>query len=113
MNQTLIDLVKMKIKTLQYEDLFWLAAKDIIFFSENDPQGWRACILLSDVYGYACADAEPILPEQAREVRNAYEKWKWSGVIAWVALKRNQEPLEEYRTPEYFVAKELLNLHVL
>ena len=102
-------------KLLEYSQLFWLAARDVVWFAEassSDLQehmasrgGWIALINLSDTFGYACADAERLAPGQAHEVRAYYEEYGWSGVIAWVSVKRNQEPLEELKTPEYLKAR--------
>lgn len=102
-------------KLFEYEQMFWLASRDVLYFAEATHHeldaargGWRVCVLCNDTFGYACADAEIIAPGQAREVRAFYEAFGWDGVIAWVAEKRQQAPLKELQTPKYFQAKAAL-----
>jgi hypothetical protein len=42
------------------------------------------------------------------EVREAYGKYGWDGVVAWVSERRGEEPTERFRTPEYLKAKAFL-----
>lgn len=99
---------------LDYEHLFWLAARDLVFFSSYNNElkdwdgGWCAVINCSDTFGYACADATYIAPGQEREVKEIYEKYGWSGLVAWCALERDDVPLIELQTEKYHLAiKEL------
>lgn len=113
-----VQIARLRQQLLEYSQLFWLASRDIIFFVEgklpepeslekhavDDRGGWHAAVLLNDVFGYACADAETIFPGQAAEIKTFYETFGWDGVIAWVANARNQEPLKELRTEKYLQA---------
>jgi len=39
----------------------------------------------------------------------AYKKFSWSGVDAWIAIKRGIDVLEQRITPEYIAAKGWIN----
>lgn len=89
------------------EHLFWLAARDIVFFSTYDTNAadwtnhWHACINCNDTFYYACADATPMDAIEASMVRYMYDKWDWAGVIAWCAVKRDKQPLLSLQTDKY------------
>jgi hypothetical protein len=102
---------------LDCEMLFWLAAREIVFFGTWEENlgdwtnGWTSAVNVNDTFYYACADAESLEPGRAHEVRAAYERWGYHGVIAWASIKRNQDPLARLVTPAYLEAKaELLKL---
>lgn len=93
------------------EHLFWLAARDYIFFSEYDDlgkwsNGWCASILCNDTFGYACADCEELEPGNAEEVRKIADKYGWDGVTAWAAFRRGCEPIKPLLTEKYYKARE-------
>ena len=94
--------------------LFWLAARDIVFFCTYDEEvsnwtnGWSVAVNCNDTFYYACADAESLEPGRVHEVKAAFEKWGWPGVVAWTAIKRDGDPIKELCTPAYYEAKEAL-----
>jgi len=98
---------------LECEQLFWLASRDIVFFSTYEEglqtwtNGWAAVINVNDIFCYA-ADAEHLEPERAGEVIDAFKKWGYDGVIAWASIKRNGDPLKKFITPKFLEAKEEL-----
>lgn len=101
-------------KIIEYEQLFWLASREIIFFHQYNEEvktwdrGWYAAVLCNDTFFWACADAEDLAPDQAHKVKAIYEKYGWSGVVAWCAVKRGMKPLEQLQDEKYFKAiKEL------
>lgn len=91
----------------QYQQLFWLAARDIVFFStyneeiEDWDNGFHAAVNCNDTFYYACADAEGLAPGEAYKVRDFYERYGWAGVVAWAAKKRGAEPLKELQDDKY------------
>jgi len=97
----------------EYEHLFWLAARDIVFFSTYNEElddydnGWRAVVICNDVFYYA-ADSQRLPPHREHEIREMFEKYGWAGVTAWVAFERGEEPLKEIQDKEYLKAMEEL-----
>lgn len=91
--------------------LFWLAARDVVFFSTYNEEikgrdnGWHAAVNCNDTFYYASADATDLAPGHEHEVRAAFDQWGWAGVVAWCAIERGQEPLEQLQTDEYRQAR--------
>lgn len=98
----------------EYEHLFWLAARDVIFFSEFNEDlsgwdnGWYAVVSCNDMFYYASADATHIAKGEEHEVREMFEKYGWGGVTAWCSVKRNEEPIKEIQDDNYLRALEEL-----
>lgn len=96
--------------------LFWLAARDIVFFTTCEPElegwsgGWSAAVSCNDTFAYACADAEFLAPGREAELKALFDKYGWSGVVAWCAKERNQYPIKEYRSEQYRKALEELGV---
>jgi hypothetical protein len=92
------------------EALFWLAARDIVFFAtynqaiEDWDNGWHAAVNCNDTFYYASADATAFEPHEAKEIRRVFEQWGWDGVVAWCAIRRGEEPLSELRTSTHLEA---------
>ena len=95
--------------------MMWLAARDLLFFSEYDDEdmdwegeevGFSCAILCNDTFYYASADAESICDVEDLElVKYLYEKYSYDGVVAWVSSQRNwQEPLKPLQTDKYYEA---------
>lgn len=59
--------------------------------------GDKFVINLNDTFFYACADNEEISKEEAKEVIIMIKKYGDSGLIYWIAKKRNYDP----EIPEY------------
>lgn len=100
----------------EFEHLFWLAAKDVVFFSQYDEDldswdnGWHAVVVCNDMFYYASADATVIGRGREHEVREVFEKYGWGGVTAWCSIERNEEPLKEMQDEQYHKAiQELKN----
>ena len=99
----------------EYEHLFWLAARDIIFFSEYNENlddwdnGWYAAVSCNDTFYYASADAQSLAPGREHEVRDIFERYGWSGVTAWCCRERDYpEPIKEIQDDNYRKASEYL-----
>jgi hypothetical protein len=60
------------------------------------PHGKLLSILLSDTFGYACADGEDVKPEQCAEVAEIYRKFGYTGLVCWAAKQRGEPPVIEY-----------------
>jgi len=94
------------------EHLFWLAARDYVFFSRYDEaigdydNGWHVAINCNDTFYYACADACEMLPSEALEFRSLVEKFGWAGGVAWCSIKRGEEPLKRLQTEQYHIASQ-------
>ena len=95
----------------RYGHLFWLAARDVVFFSTYNEDikdwdnGWHAAVNCNDTFYYASADATHLAPGRECEVRAAFDRWEWAGVVAWCAIERGEEPLEQLRTEKYRQAR--------
>lgn len=61
------------------------------------------CINVGDTFAYACADAEPIKPEQLDEIGHIFDKYGHTGLICWVAKQRDEHPLVEILEDEAYV----------
>jgi len=100
----------------EYENLFWLAARDIVFFAtydeeeENWTDGWSVAVNCNDTFYYACADAEQIAPGEVDKLKEVFDKFSWSGVTAWCAVKRGTEPLKQLQTEQYQAAKQYISV---
>jgi len=107
---------KRKTRTIsEYESLFWLAARDIIFFSTYNEDlsdwdnGWHSVVSCNDTFCYATADCQKLAPGREHEVRELFEKYGWSGVVAWCSCERNfLEPIKEKQDDNYRKAVEEL-----
>jgi len=98
----------------EFEHLFWLAARDIVFFStfnedlDDWDDGWHAVVVCNDMFCYATADATSIAKGREHEVREIFEKYGWGGVTAWCSIERGLEPIKEIQDEQYHKAlKEL------
>lgn len=89
------------------EHLFWLAAHAGVFFTpyNEETKGWddywRPVINVSDTFYYACADAEGMKVSDAAELQHIFEQYGWDGIVAWVAIKRDEQPLAQLQTLKY------------
>lgn len=54
-------------------------------------------ILLNDTFSYACADAERFEVADLPEIHRLWKAHGYYGLVAWVARKRNEEPVKEVR----------------
>lgn len=84
-----------------------LLVKDVIHLSHRDGKAviW---LLMNDTFGYACADAEDVAVESLPLVARMWETHGYSGLTAFAANQRNQDPIVEHRTDEYKRALEEL-----
>ena len=89
------------------EHMFWLAARDVIFFTTYNSESkgwddyWRPVVICSDTFYYACADAEDMEISDLAEIRRIYEEYGWAGPVAWIALKRGEMPLVQLQDDEF------------
>ena len=105
---------ELEAENARLQALFWLAAHDIIFFSQYNTEkrqydsGFHPCVNCGDTFAYACADAEDIPPGDEEKVKSIFEEWDWDGVVAWIALKRGYEPIAPFITEKYLAARAAL-----
>jgi hypothetical protein len=96
------------------EKLFWLAARDVVFFSTyNDTtgdwdDGWHPAVNLNDTFCYACADAAPVRLDELDLLIEIYRRFGDDGVTAWAAQKRKADPIPPHRTEAYHAASRYL-----
>lgn len=58
-----------------------------------------------DTFAYACSDAEVVSLEELPGIHQVWQKHGYVGLVAWIARKRQQEPVKEYRyDPQYLAA---------
>lgn len=63
-------------------------------------------IQCNDTFMYACGDAEDCTLADLPEIARLWKAHGWSGLVAWIARKRNMEPVKEFRVdPRYLRAK--------
>ena len=70
-------------------------------FGDFDIRGLQICLLLNDTFDYATADAEPLTDDECIECAHVFKDHGWPGIVAWAAIKRGVEPLEQIQTKEY------------
>lgn len=96
------------------ETLFWLAAYDFVFFGNYNPEikdwdkDWHCYAYCSDTFFYASADAEGLAEGEEEFLKEVAEKFGWDGVVAWCAVKREMDPLQELLTPKFYEAKQFV-----
>ncbi len=73
----------------KYAAVMELAGKDVLFFAE----GGKPCLLCSDTFSYASADAEPVMLDEAEYVLELYRQFNYDGPMAWCSMKRNWLPV--------------------
>jgi hypothetical protein len=85
------------------EKLCWLAEKEYVFFStysdidkEYKKDKSFPCLLCSDTFGMAYADAELFDRSDIDLIIDMITKFGYKGIVAWVGKKRKQNPLFEY-----------------
>lgn len=71
------------LENLMLEEVIQLAVRD------DKTSLW---LNVNDTFYYA-ADGEDFEPGDLPKLNELYEKYGWQGIIAWVAKKRNMEPL--------------------
>ena len=54
-------------------------------------------IVCGDTFAYACADAESFTLSELSEVYRLWKAHGYVGLVAWIACKRQDEPIKEYR----------------
>jgi len=57
-----------------------------------------------DTFMYACADAERFDLADLPEIHRLWKKHGYCGQVAWIARKRNAEPVKEYRYDSRYIA---------
>ena len=94
-----------------------LTGGDDIFLSYYDGKV-NVSLNMNDTFGYACADAEDVLPEEFALVVELFEKFDYHGFTAWAAYKRKQdpnswscEPIKPRITPQYLEAVAYIKDH--
>lgn len=78
---------KQAIETMMFSDAFMLNLHD------NKVNMW---LCVNDVF-YPAADAEDISLEDLPVLAELYEQYDYPGIVAWVAKKRNIEPIKDKR----------------
>jgi hypothetical protein len=55
-------------------------------------EGDKYILNMNDTFHYACADAEEVTKEEAKEVVELFKQHGWKGIDYWVAKKRGYDP---------------------
>lgn len=93
-----------------FEKLFWLAARDVVFFgtynedTKDWDDGWHVAVSCNDTFYYASADAWSFKPKDVGKVKDVYDKWGLDGVVALCAVARKETPLKQLQTAKYHEA---------
>ena len=105
------------IKYIEYlHKLIWLSSREIIFWGsynegtdkwDEDAHPFLGC---NDTFYFACADGEDFEEKDMDLIIEAYKKFGYHGIDAWIAIKRGIDVLEQRITPEYIAAKEWIKL---
>jgi hypothetical protein len=97
------------------DKLFWLAARDFVFFStynsalEQHDDHWYPAVCVNDTFWYASADAEDLREDEIDGLIDIVKRFDYDGVVAWAAKRRNATPIKERQTEKYFAALEYLS----
>lgn len=63
-------------------------------------------VLCGDTFAYACSDSESFELAELPEIHRLWDAHGYSGMTAWIARKRQMEPVKEWRqTAGYLKAK--------
>jgi hypothetical protein len=95
----------------EIEALFWLAARDLVFFGTWDEEaedwtdGFSLALNVNDTFYYASADAEGMELKDAPSLVNLYKLFGFCGLAAWVAIKRDSNVLPQLMTDKYKEAR--------
>lgn len=87
---------------------FYLIEQDVAYMRARKNESLELCIRCSDTFYYACSDSEDVPESECEKVVNVYDEFGDDGLTAWVAVHRNEDPLERYQTDTFFKAKEFL-----
>ena len=83
-----------------------LLIEDVIYLEKADEE-IIMCVLMNDIFAWACADQEDITLEDIPLIYQLNKEYGYAGVIAWVSKKRGYEPQEAFdRTNNYLEAQE-------
>ena len=77
----------------QFEAAIALVAEDGIANFLQTEEGPMLFLNCNDVFGYACADAEPVPWDSIVEVKRLFDKGGWEATIDWVAKRRGTPQL--------------------
>ena len=64
---------------------------------------------MNDTFYYACADSEEVGADEIDAVYRAWKMFGYDGVVAWTAIKRGCEPIDECITSQYREAYKALS----
>ena len=68
-------------------------ARDLLrkaeLFSDDEEEGFRQLLVMNDVWGWACADAEEVPDEELPRVAELFYRYGWGGVLLWVSERNN------------------------
>lgn len=111
----MLDKFKDPIKYIEYlHKLIWLSSRNVVFWGSYNEKTdkWdedaHPFINCNDTFYFATADGEDFEEKDMDLIIEAYKKFGYSGVDAWIALKRGIDVLEQRITPEYLKAKKWL-----
>lgn len=90
------------------EAVRFLLAEDVLIIRINKDNAIWCQIYMNDTFDYATAEAEEVTPDQLPELAHLYRTYGYSGLVAWVSLRRNLLPLRERQTESYHAARALL-----
>ncbi len=86
-----------------------LIVEEALRLSVEKVDAIQTYLLVSDTFSYACSDCEIVSLEDLPLIRVMWREFGYDGLVAWVAKKRNIEPVQEYRNSHYRRAMECLS----
>lgn len=77
----------------QQNSLEFLLEKDIVSLSRENESEVCTSVRCSDMFFFACSDEEPVNPVDFQLLHYILETTGFDGVIAWIAIKRDLNPV--------------------
>jgi hypothetical protein len=74
-----------------------------------DDDSIQTYLQINDTFYYACSDCEDVTLEDLPLIRVMWREYGYEGLVAWVAKKRNIDPVQECRNGHYRRAMECLS----
>jgi len=80
-----------------------LIEEGLMFLSYRDEKVYP-WILMNDTFCFGYADGEDVSEDEILLIHRLWREFGFDGLVAFVANKRNEEPLRRYRNESYFMA---------
>ena len=110
---TLEEWVTKNLDEPQMTDLVYCLEQDFLLHTNisQDPDKVSLYLNVNDTFVHA-ADAEDITIDDLANIVDIHTDFGYSGIVAWVAHKRGETPLDKYITLEFNEATENIKIYV-